>query len=180
MAKRKKKGRRQKIVSALADRRRWIQLVLGIAIYVFVSYYQISLWWVVAAGSAIGIIWGKVFCRWMCPVGIVMEMIMKMSPSQEFRQMYQYHKIGCPIAWISGWLNKFSIYKIQLNSDTCTACGKCDDACYLPAIDGQKYSLYKTGMVDPGEDFSCSKCLICVAKCPNGSLKFKPVFSLMK
>ena len=164
---------KQKHVALLTKYRRVIQAVLGIGIYFGITYFQISLWWVVGFGSAIGIVWGKVFCRWGCPLGIIMEIMMKMSPNDTFQKMYQYHKIGCPIAWISGWLNKFSFYKIQLNSDTCKDCGLCDKACYMTSIDNQKFSLYKPKMINPAENFSCSKCLECVAECPNGSLTYK-------
>ena len=132
----------------------------------------------VGIGSAIGIIWGKVFCRWMCPMGIMMELIMKISPNESFRGMYQYHKIGCPIAWISGLLNKVSFYKIQLNTETCKSCGLCDKACYMPTIEKEKFSLYITNKVNPAVNFSCSKCLQCVAACPNGSLSYKTASSL--
>ena len=132
------------------------------------------MWWVLAFGTLVGVIWGKVFCRWMCPMGILMEVMMKISPDDSLRNMYQYHKIGCPIAWISGLLNKVSLYKIQLNEDSCTNCGLCDKTCYMPSIDKTKYSLYKKDMKNPAEAFSCSKCLSCVEKCPNGSLSFKP------
>ena len=168
--------KKKDIVSILSKNRRIIQVVLGIATYFLVSYYQISLWWVIGFGSAIGIIWGKVFCRWMCPIGIMMEFMMKLSPDDSLKKMYQYHKIGCPIAWISGWLNKVSLYKIKLNADTCKNCGLCDEACYMPSIDEQKFSLYKPNMVNPAENFSCSKCMQCVEKCPNGSLTLKVAF----
>jgi polyferredoxin len=164
---------KQKFITVLANNRRIIQAILGVGIYLGINYFQISIWWVVGFGSAIGIIWGKVFCRWGCPLGIIMEILMKMSPNDSFQKMYQYHKIGCPIAWISGWLNKFSFYKIQLNTDTCINCGICDTSCYMPTIDKQKFSLYKPDMTNPAESFSCSKCLVCVAECPNGSLTYK-------
>ena len=166
-------AKKQKIVTILSENRTIIQIVLGVAMYFAISYYHISLWWVMAFGSAIGIIWGKVFCRWMCPLGIMMEFMMKLSPDDSLKKMYQYHKIGCPIAWISGLLNKMSFYKIKLNADTCKSCGICDDACYMPTIDKQKFSLYKPEMINPAENFSCSKCLKCVADCPNGSLSFE-------
>ena len=150
-----------------------VQTVLGIAIYFGINYFKISLWWVFGFGSAIGIIWGKVFCRWGCPLGIMMEILMKISPNDALRGMYQYHKIGCPIAWVSGLLNKVSFYKIKINHDTCINCGLCDKACYMPTLDSQKFSLYKPDMINPGENFSCSKCLQCVADCPNGSLTYK-------
>ncbi len=171
---------KQKIVTYLAENRGVIQIVLGIALYYAIHNYQISLWWVVGFGSAIGIIWGKVFCRWMCPLGIMMEFIMKISPNDSLKNMYQYHKIGCPIAWISGLLNKVSFYKIQLNIDSCKDCGLCDNACYMTIIDKQKFSLYKPNMINPAENYSCSKCLSCVAKCPNGSLTYKPIISFKK
>ena len=163
------------IAGFLARHRLIFQILFGVTIYLILGYFQISIWWIVAFGSFVGILWGKVFCRWMCPVGIFMELLMKMNPNESFRSMYQYHKIGCPIAWISGIFNKYSLYKITLNRDTCKKCGLCDQACYMPSIDPKQFSLYKKNKINPAENFSCSKCLKCVQKCPNGSLKFKPV-----
>lgn len=173
--------RKKKLIAAeLSKNRLVIQIAFGIIVYLLVSYFQISLWWVLAFGSAIGILWGKVFCRWMCPMGIMMEFMMKLSPNDSLKNMYQYHKIGCPIAWISGWLNRISLYKIDVNLDTCKNCGLCDKACYMPSLEKDKFSLYKPAMVNPAESFSCSKCLKCVEKCPNGSLTFKATLPIIK
>ena len=79
----------------------------------------------------------------------------------------------CPIAWVSGWLNRFSLFKIKFNVDTCKNCGVCDKKCYIVAMEPTKYSLYKTDMEKPGISYTCSKCLECVAVCPNNSLKYK-------
>lgn len=148
--------------------------VLGVLLYLAISQYHISLWYIVIAGSALGIIFGKVFCRWVCPMGLIMEMMMSMGGDDgKIKQMYQYHKIGCPIAWISGFLNKYSFFRIKLNEDTCKNCGICDKKCYIVAMEPTKYSLYKPGNIKPGESYTCSKCLECVASCPNGSLTYK-------
>jgi polyferredoxin len=173
-------SKKQKVISILSKKRNIIQAIIGISLYTAISYFNISLWWVLGFGSAIGIIWGKVFCRWMCPMGAIMEFIMKLSPTDSLKNMYQYHKIGCPIAWISGLLNKVSFYKIQLNTDTCKNCGLCDKACYMPSLDKQKFSLYKPEFINPAENFSCSKCLLCVAECPNGSLTYKTQIPFIK
>lgn len=101
-----------------------------------------------------------------------MEFIMGINPDQKFRQMYQYHKLGCPIAWIQGALNKVSLLKIQVNYESCKNCGLCDKQCYITALEPAGYSLYKKGKDNPAESFSCSKCLKCVEVCPNGSLKY--------
>jgi len=98
----------------LVDKRIMILAVLGIGLYFAISYFHISLWFVLLAGTLLGLVFGKVFCRWVCPMGLIMELIMSMSPEGKIRQMYQYHKVGCPIAWISGWLNRFSLFKIRL------------------------------------------------------------------
>lgn len=168
------------LIKAITRKRYIIQLVLGLITYAAVSYFHISLWWILGVGTFVGIIWGKVFCRWMCPIGIMMELLMKLSPDDSLKGMYQYHKLGCPIAWISGLLNKVSLFKITLNEDTCKNCGLCDKACYMPSIDKQKYSLFKTEKLNPAEAYSCSKCLKCVEQCPNGSLSYKPIFSINK
>jgi polyferredoxin len=163
----------QKILKFLVIKRFIILSISGAAIFLAVSQYHISLWYILLAGTILGLIFGKVFCRWACPLGLVMELIMSMSPDGKFRQMYQYHKIGCPIAWVSGWLNGYSLFKIQFNADNCKNCGLCDKKCYIVTMEPAKFSLYKAKGVRPGDTYTCSKCLECVATCPNGSLKYK-------
>jgi polyferredoxin len=107
-------------------------------------------------------------------MGLIMEILMSLGgDDSKIKQMYQYHKIGCPIAWISGLLNKYSIFRIKLNEDTCKTCGICDKQCYIVAMEPAKFSLYKPKMIAPGDSYTCSKCLKCVASCPNGSLTYK-------
>jgi len=164
---------KNKLVGFLVSARMIILTILGIITYFAVSYLHVSLWLVLGAGILTGVLFGKVFCRWVCPMGLIMEIMMGLSPEGKIRQMYQYHKIGCPIAWISGWLNRYSIFRIRLNADTCKNCGICDKKCYIVAMEPAKYSLYKPTKEIPGDSYTCSKCLECVAACPNGSLKYK-------
>jgi len=149
-----------------------IQILIGAALYAGVRYLNLSLWYVVGLGGIIGLVFGKVFCRWMCPLGFIMELMMGMNPNGKAQQMYMYHKIGCPIAWIEGLLNKVSFLQIKLNSDTCKNCGICDKNCYIATLEPVKYSLYKPGKEKPGQSYTCSKCLSCVEACPNGSLQY--------
>ena len=163
----------RKVLKFLVNSRMIILSVLGVLLYLAISEYHISLWYILAAGTVTGVIFGKVFCRWVCPMGLIMEILMGLSPDGKIRQMYQYHKVGCPIAWISGYLNKFSIFRIKINEDTCKNCGICDKKCYIVAMEPTKYSLYKPMLEKPGSSYTCSKCLECVASCPNGSLTYK-------
>jgi len=104
----------RKILKVLVSTRIYILAVLGISLYIAISQFHISLWYVLLVGTITGVVFGKVFCRWVCPMGLIMEMMMSLSPDGKVRQMYQYHKVGCPIAWISGWLNKFSFLRIHI------------------------------------------------------------------
>jgi polyferredoxin len=163
----------QNFLKILVSKRFIILSVSGAALFLAISHFNISLWYILFAGIVFGVIFGKVFCRWVCPIGLIMELIMSISPEGKFQQMYQYHKIGCPIAWISGLLNRFSLFKIVLNAESCKNCGICDKKCYIVAMEPAKYSLYKPKGLRPGDSYTCSKCLECVASCPNGSLKYK-------
>jgi polyferredoxin len=162
-----------KVLKFLVNVRIIILAVSGVAIYLAISHYHLSLWYLLGAGVLLGIVFGKVFCRWICPMGLMMELLMGAIPGGKVSHIYQYHKIGCPIAWISGWLNRLSIFKIKLNEETCRNCGICDKQCYIVAMEPSKFSLYKPAMDKPGISYTCSKCLKCVASCPNGSLTYK-------
>ena len=49
--------------------------------------------------------------------------------------------MGCPIAWISGVMNRFSLFKIKKDATKCIDCGICDSNCYIATLNN-KYSLY--------------------------------------
>jgi polyferredoxin len=161
-----------KMLRFLANKRIYILALIGFGFYYGIFVYHLSLWYPLAIGVALGLIFGKVFCRWACPMGLIMEVMMGFG-GDNATKMYQYHKLGCPIAWVSGWLNKYSFFKIKMNSESCLNCGKCDKACYMSSLEPDKFSLYKPKFITPGENYSCSKCLKCVAACPNGSLTYK-------
>jgi polyferredoxin len=163
----------KKLTKFIIAKRIFILAVLGALVFVAKEYFSINIWYIVLFGIGTGVIFGKVFCRWMCPIGFIMEMIMGGGGKNQFSSMYQYHKLGCPIAWASGLLNKWSIFRIKINKDTCISCGKCDKECYISTLEPTKYSLFKVNFKKPGDAYSCSKCLKCVAACPNGSLKYK-------
>ncbi len=166
---------KKSVTSLVIRSRRWIHGIIGIGTYAAVSVLGISLWWVLAAGSLAGVLFGKVFCRWVCPLGFVMEAVTGAAGADgKFRNMYQYHKLGCPIAWASGALNRFSLLRIRRKKSACVDCGLCDKACYISSLDGGKFSLYREGLDRPGDAFACSKCLACVAACPTKSLSYGP------
>lgn len=130
-------------MKSLAKHRRVSQYAFGgVVLYVFTALPN-GIMLILAASVVLGAVFGKQFCKWMCPIGLFMEfMTRNMSSDESKLQMYNYYKLGCPVAWIQGLLNKFSLFKIKRDTTTCTS-------------------------------YSCSKCLACVTACPNGSLEYK-------
>lgn len=155
----------------IAAYRRQIQALVGVLLFILVIQYELSLWYLLLLGALTGVVFGKVFCRWMCPLGFIMELMTGNDSNAKQQQLYNYHKLGCPIAWISGYMNRLSLFKIKRDADKCIDCGKCDKACYISTLN-QEHSLYKESKKNSGLQYSCSKCLVCIESCPTNSLKY--------
>ncbi|HEY3450745.1 MAG TPA: 4Fe-4S binding protein [Myxococcales bacterium] len=151
--------------------RRVAQIGFGAALYLAVSMLGIGLGWVILAASALGIVLGKFFCRWMCPMGAVMETMLGSGGDEDGRQksLYLYFKLGCPIAWAGGLLNKVSLLRVKVDPDRCTGCSRCDKACYVSQLSAGN-SLHLAGKLNASTHYSCSRCLQCVQACPTGAL----------
>jgi len=147
-----------------------IQALLGAATLAATMAFGVSLLWVLAIGLVFSVLAGKFFCRWACPIGLFMEAMFRGSDSAQ--SQYLYYKAGCPIAWAGGLLNRFSLFRIRKETASCIECGKCDQACYIPAFK-EGASVYKAKAPRPQDSFTCSRCLKCVASCPTGSLKLR-------
>jgi polyferredoxin len=164
-------------LKSIINKRRIIQATVGVAIYFAMVQYGVPLLWIVIGGSALGIVLGKVFCRWMCPMGFIMETMMGSGgKDSKMQAMYMYFKVGCPIAWISGLLNKVSLFKVSTKPHACTSCGKCDSVCYI-AANNENYSLHVSGKQNASTHYSCSRCLNCVAACNKDALTLAPTLT---
>ena len=162
----------RKIKINATNLRKPVQIISIITILYLLQTGHVTIAMILIAGSAIGIIFGKVFCRWMCPMGFIMELMSGAVGDQKARSLYQYHKLGCPIAWVSGFLNRMSLLTVKHRIvKDCKECGICDKSCYVATLN-KKYSLYKPGMKNPADSFTCSRCLECVDNCPTGRLAF--------
>ncbi len=165
-------------MSKLIPYRQWIQLFFGFVTVTAIFTFNISLWIIFGLASLLGILMGKTFCKWICPMGFIMELMTRgMSEDQSAQHMYNYYKIGCPISWAQGFFNKYSLFKIKTTKSSCTSCGLCDQTCYITKLD-KSYSFYKSQKNTPSEAFNCSKCLKCVEVCPTNSIEIKSDFSL--
>ena len=71
----------------------------------------------------------------------------------------------CPFGLVGWMVEKFSVYKIKVNYDTCTACGECSKACPSEAME----AILKQTRVTP----DCFSCGSCINACPTNSIEFK-------
>lgn len=156
----------RRVISA----RRGVQLTVGVAVYLLAVRYDVPLSWVILGGSGLGIVFGKFFCRWMCPMGAIIETLLGAGGGEDRQQsLYMYFKLGCPIAWAGGLLNKVSLLGIKLKPELCTDCGRCDRTCYVVQL-SPGASLHRAGEVNASTRYPCSRCLECVGACPTGAL----------
>lgn len=158
------------LLHKLISARRIVQGLFAAAVYGALTLLQLPLLYILALGAGLGLLFGKVFCRWMCPIGFIIELLLRRK-GDSAEQMYMYHKMGCPIAWISGFLNRSSLFTIRRDTDSCTDCGICDKSCYITSLN-KEFSHFKTGKKAPAAAYSCSRCLECVASCPQNSLSY--------
>lgn len=80
----------------------------------------------------------------------------------------------CPVGTLLGLISRVSVWRIRLNQETCTACGRCERLCPAACID----SAAKT--VDASR---CVSCFNCLDACPHSAISYafhKPVATELK
>lgn len=79
--------------------------------------------------------WGRLFCNSLCPVGTFLSLI-----------------------------SRYSIFKLTINENVCTACNRCSRSCKASCIDIKEKTI----------DFSrCVACYNCVDSCKEGGIGYK-------
>ena len=68
-------------------------------------------------------------------------------------------RILCPLGAIYGWMNKISLYQMEIDTEKCTSCGKCQVQCKLD-ID-----IYKNPT-----SVECIRCGECKPVCPTQAI----------
>lgn len=70
----------------------------------------------------------------------------------------------CPVGAILGFISKFSLNKLMIDSSKCVSCRVCEKNCDFGCIDIDKYQI---------DNENCNKCLKCMSLCPNGAICYK-------
>jgi len=69
----------------------------------------------------------------------------------------------CPVGTLFGFFNKFSLFKIRIDSGKCASCGICEKQCKASCIDS------KTRTVDYNQ---CLNCFSCLNNCNKKAISF--------
>jgi len=82
-----------------------------------------------------------------------------------------YCNTVCPVGTFLGLISKISLFKIRLDEDACTHCGKCSARCKAGCIDLKNTEV----------DFSrCVGCFNCLTVCPENGVNFKRSWTLTR
>lgn len=69
----------------------------------------------------------------------------------------------CPLGAALGSLNTLSLFQVDINTDVCTHCRRCEDVCKAFCIDST------AGTVDASR---CVTCFDCLAVCPDDAIRY--------
>ncbi|WP_321439016.1 4Fe-4S dicluster domain-containing protein [uncultured Bacteroides sp.] len=88
---------------------------------------------------------------------------------------YKYGRLYCnticPVGSLLGLISKFSLFKIQINENTCNSCGICASKCKASCIDSKEHKV---------DHSRCISCFNCLPVCKKKAIKFTYAFSSAK
>lgn len=74
----------------------------------------------------------------------------------------------CPVGTVLGFLSRFSLFRITIDTDKCNACGLCSRRCKAACIDGKNHRV----------DYSrCVACMDCIDTCKHGAIHYRFAYS---
>ncbi|MDE7135063.1 MAG: 4Fe-4S binding protein [Muribaculaceae bacterium] len=69
----------------------------------------------------------------------------------------------CPLGSILSLASRYSLYGIDINTDTCIGCNRCVDVCKSHCINPQDHTV---------DNSRCVICFNCIDSCPNASINY--------
>ena len=80
-----------------------------------------------------------------------------------FRRGRTFCNTVCPVGTALGYVSRYAIFHIDINTDLCTQCRKCEHVCKASCIDLQSH------VVDSSR---CVNCFDCLPVCPNDAIHY--------
>lgn len=70
----------------------------------------------------------------------------------------------CPVGTVLGFLSRFALFRISIDTEKCNACGLCSRKCKAACIDGKRHTV----------DYSrCVACMDCLDICKHGAISYR-------
>ena len=70
----------------------------------------------------------------------------------------------CPVGTVLGFLSRFALFRISIDTEKCNACGLCSRKCKAACIDGKRHTV----------DYSrCVACMNCLDTCKHGAISYR-------
>jgi polyferredoxin len=147
---------------------RKISQVLGILVFILL-FAKLTTIYIFILFFVLTLLFGRVFCGWLCPIGLLEELIGKWTYTRRGLPLRAGCNIGCPFIWVTAWLNRVSLFKIEINKDKCVKCGICDKVCPTRLI--WQTEGWKEGR-NSADRYGCIRCGTCIANCPEQALSY--------
>ena len=77
----------------------------------------------------------------------------------------------CPVGTVLGFLSKYSLFRVTIDTDKCNACTLCSRRCKASCIDSKAHRI----------DYSrCVACMDCIDTCAHGAISFRYAYGKPK
>ena len=77
----------------------------------------------------------------------------------------------CPVGTVLGFISRFSLYRITIDTEKCNGCGLCTRQCKAACIDGKQHKV---------DGSRCVVCMNCLDVCRKNALSYAPVWKAKK
>ena len=105
-------------------------------------------------------IFGRAFVAW---TGFALVAAIVLAAA--FGKGREWCSWACPVGTILGFVSRFSLFRMKIDSASCIGCRKCERGCKAGAIAIEG----RGGKIDAS---LCVDCFSCTAECPVGAVKF--------
>lgn len=70
----------------------------------------------------------------------------------------------CPVGTVLGFLSRFSLFQITIDSEKCNACGLCSRKCKAACINGKNHTI---------DHSRCVACMDCIDTCKHDAIQYR-------
>lgn len=77
----------------------------------------------------------------------------------------------CPVGTVLGFISRYSLYRVTIDTDKCNSCGLCARQCKAACINSKEHKI---------DGSRCVACMNCLDTCRKNALTYAPVWKTKK